>query len=136
MDPNIVTGIHHFTARDVGNTFRIREGDQVLIFMRWDDTWGQADCDLDLELYESKLGPDGKYLLVSWDYTLQDGSAGKNPFAVVGFEGQATASQSGLYFLVIRKHTCTDNPEWIQLIAWVAQRPSAIPFARTPHGQS
>ena len=39
------------------------KGDQVLIFMRWDDTWGQADCDLDLQLYESKLGPDGKYPL-------------------------------------------------------------------------
>ena len=121
-DPND-TGIHHFATRDVGNAFRIQEGriqdgDRVLIFMRWDDTWGQADCDLDLELYESKLGPDGKYPLVSWDHIPQDGSAGKNPRAVVGFEFQATASQSGLYFLVIRKHTCTDNPEWIQLIAW------------------
>ena len=96
----------------------IQDGDRVLIFMRWDDTWGQADCDLDLELYESKLGPDGKYPLVSWDHIPQDGSAGKNPLAVVGFEFQATASQSDLYFLVIRKHTCTDNPEWVQLIAW------------------
>ena len=122
MDANR-DGIHEFGPQDLGNAFRIlegmiQEGDQVLIFMRWDDTWGQADCDLDLELYESKLGPDGKYPLVSWDHIPQDGSAGKNPFAVVGFEGQATASQSGLYFLVIRKHTCTDNPEWIQLIAW------------------
>ena len=121
-DPND-TGIHHFATRDVGNTFRIREGmiqegDRALIFMRWDDTWGQADCDLDLELYESTLGPDGKYPLVSWDHIPQDGSAGKNPRAVVGFEFQATASQPDLYFLVIRKHTCTDDPEWIQLIAW------------------
>ena len=117
-DPND-TGVHHFATGDVGNVFRILEGDQVLIFMRWDDTWGQADCDLDLQLYESKLGPDGKYPLVSWDHILQDGSAGKNPFAVVGFEGQATASQSGLYFLVIRKYICTDNPAWIQLTAWI-----------------
>ena len=117
-DPND-TGIHHFATRDVGNVFRILEGDQVLIFMRWDDTWGQADCDLDLQLYESKLGPDGKYPLVSWDPIPQDGSAGKKPFAIVGFEGQATASQSGLYFLVIRKYICTDNPAWIQLTAWI-----------------
>ena len=117
-DPND-TGTHHFATRDVGNVFRILEGDQVLIFMRWDDTWGQADCDLDLELYEAKLGPDGKYPLVSWDHILQDGTAGKTPFAVVGFEGQATASQSGLYFLVIRKYICTDNPAWIQLTAWI-----------------
>ena len=45
-DPND-TGIHHFTTRDVGNAFRIQEGmiqdgDRVLIFMRWDDTWGQG----------------------------------------------------------------------------------------------
>ena len=122
MDANR-DGIHEFGPQDLGNTFRIQEGmiqdgDRVLIFMRWDDTWGQADCDLDLELYEAKLGPDGKYPLVSWDHIPQDGSAGKTPRAVVGFEFQATASQSDLYFLVIRKHTCTDNPEWVQLIAW------------------
>ena len=122
MDANR-DGIHEFGPQDLGNTFRIQEGmiqdgDRVLIFMRWDDTWGQADCDLNLELYEAKLGPDGKYPLVSWDHIPQDGSAGKNPRAVVGFEFQATASQSDLYFLVIRKHTCTDNPEWVQLIAW------------------
>ena len=118
-DPND-TGIHHFATRDVGNAFRILEGDQVLIFMRWDDTWGQADCDLDLELYESKLGPDGKYPLVSWDHIPQDGSAGKNPFAVVGFEGQATASQAGVYFLaIIKAETCTDDPAWVQLTAWI-----------------
>ena len=115
---------------------RYWKGDQVLIFMRWDDTWGQADCDLDLELYESKLGPDGKYPLVSWDPTLQDGSAGKNPFAAVGFEGQATASQSGVYFLAIRKYICTDNPEWIQLIAWPPLDFLQYHSARTPHGQS
>ena len=31
-------------------------GETVAIFMRWDDTWGQADCDLDLLLFKSQAG--------------------------------------------------------------------------------
>ena len=41
------------------------------------------------------------------------------PLAIVGFDGEATASDAGLYFLAIRKYDCAEEPAWIQLIAWI-----------------
>ena len=118
-DPNN-TGIHHWTDRDIGNAFALREGETMAIYMRWDDDWGQADCDLDLYMYESRLGPDGLYPLVGWDITLQDGTPGSNPLARLVLRGEVSASQAGVYFLVIRKEeTCTDDPAWVQLTVWI-----------------
>ena len=118
QDPNN-TGVHHFTARDQGNHFIVREGDEVRVFMRWDDTWGQADCDLDLALFNAERGTDGRYPLVSVDVTVQDGSAGSYPRAIVRFQDKATAAQAGVYFGAIFMDTCADIPDWIQLTAWV-----------------
>ena len=112
-------GIHHFTSTDQGNSFHINEGDEVAVFMRWEDTWGGADCDLDLELYRNVRGPDGRHTLVFRDHRAQDGSEGSIPFAGFFFDGEATASDAGQYFLAIRKHTCAEKPAWIQLIAWI-----------------
>ena len=113
------SGVHDFTPRDNGNHFIVQEGDQVAVFMRWDDSWGGADCDLDLELFSNERDTDGRYPLVSYDHRFQDGSGGSIPLAVVGFDGEATAADEGIYFLVIRKHTCVEEPAWIQLIAWI-----------------
>ena len=112
-------GIHNFTPQDLGNAFAVEEGDTVTIFMRWEDSWGRADCDLDLELYSAERGFDGLYPLVSWDRTPQDGSAGSVPRALIGFDGPASAAAAGIYFLVLRKHTCAEEPAWIQLTAWI-----------------
>ena len=112
-------GVHEFTPRDNGNHFIVQEGDEVAVFMRWDDSWGGADCDLDLELYSNERDADGKYPLVSADHRFQDGSEGSIPRAAVGFSGVVTAADAGVYFLVIRKHTCVEEPAWIQLIAWI-----------------
>ena len=50
----------NFASRDQGNTFQLRffEGEttRVRAFMRWDDTWGGANCDLDLLLVKSVPG--------------------------------------------------------------------------------
>ncbi len=112
-------GVHEFTPRDNGNHFIVQEGDEVAVFMRWDDSWGGADCDLDLELYSNERDADGKYPLVSADHRFQDGSEGSISRAAVGFSGVVTAADAGVYFLVIRKHTCVEEPAWIQLIAWI-----------------
>ena len=76
-------GMHNWTPEDKGNDFIINEGEIGVIFMRWEDMWGSADCDLDLEFYSSTLGPDVFYPLISSDRTSQDGNAGSVPFAVV-----------------------------------------------------
>ena len=118
-DPNN-TGIHHWTDQDVGNTFVLREGETMAVFMRWDDDWGQANCDLDLYMFDSRKGPDEKYPLVGRDITLQDGTPGSNPFASLVSKDEISASQAGVYFLVITKEeTCTDDPAWVQLTAWI-----------------
>ena len=112
-------GVHHWTSRDEGNTFTIKEGDEVRVFMRWDDDWGRADCDLDLALFKSQRGTDGRYPLVSWDFRVQNGSPGSYPYAVVWFEGPVTAAYAGVYFLAILEERCADKPDWIQLTSWI-----------------
>ena len=110
-------GSHNFTPRDEGNTFAVNEGDLVTLFLRWDDAWGGADCDLDLALLTRDPGT-GNNVLVGLDDRTQDGSVGSYPVSLLDFE-EATASQAGQYFLAIRKNTCVDEPDWIQLIAWI-----------------
>ena len=113
-------GIHHWSDGDLGNTFALNEGETVAIFMRWDDNWGQADCDLDLLLFKSQRDADGRYPLVGRDITPQDGSLGSIPLAGLISRGEISASQAGVHFLAITKvETCTDDPAWIQLTAWI-----------------
>ena len=94
-------GSHNFTPRDEGNTFAVNEGDLVSLFLRWDDAWGGADCDLDLALLTRDPGT-GNNVLVGLDDRTQDGSVGSYPVSRLTFE-EATASQAGQYFLAIRK---------------------------------
>ena len=113
-------GIHHWSDRDLGNAFALHEGETFAIFMRWDDNWGQADCDLDLLLFKSQRDADGRYTLVGRDITPQDGSPGSIPLAGLISRGEISASQAGVYFLaIIKAETCTDDPAWIQLTAWI-----------------
>ena len=117
-------GAHNFTARDEGNTFFLPydpdspSRSSVIAFMRWDDSWGGADCDLDLHLVRSIPGPDNDVLIFSAD-DVQDGGANDDPFEALG----ATAtrvSHEGTYYLLITKEDCHDAPAWIQLITWMA----------------
>ena len=113
-------GIHHWSDRDLGNAFALHEGETFAIFMRWDDNWGQADCDLDLLLFKSQRDADGRYPLVGRDITPQDGSPGSIPLASLILREEISASQAGVYFLaIIKAETCTDDPAWIQLTAWI-----------------
>ena len=111
-------GWHDFGPRDEGNTFTVEEGDLVTAFMRWDDDWGGADCDLDLALFKTLPGSN-QLEPVGADDRVQDGSAGSDPLAGLYSIEPATAQQAGQYALAIRKNTCEDDPEWIQLIAWI-----------------
>ena len=113
--------VHNFASRDIGNTFYLRfdedEDHRARAFMRWDDTWGGADCDLDLLLVRSIPGPNND-IVVDEDNTVQDGGSDDIPFARVGIEITGAAGE-GNYYLVITKDTCTDDPAWMQLTAWI-----------------
>ena len=108
-------GSHNFAPRDEGNTFRLDEGERLRVFMRWDDSWGRADCDLDLVLTK-RVG--NRNVVAAVDDTYQDGSEGKYPRAAISSTDEATASQAGIYALWIDKHECADDPAWIQLTMW------------------
>ena len=107
-------GVHNFAPKDEGNTLEVREGERVRAFMRWDDSWGQADCDLDLVLTK-RVGNQNAIAVI--DDINQDGSQGSNPLAII-VTNEATASQAGLYALWIDKHECANDPKWIQLFMW------------------
>ena len=111
-------GVHNFAPNDVGNTFILQEGDQPSFVMRWDDDWGRADCDLDLLLFSSIRGSDGRFPLVAADSTEQDGTAGRRPFASIHAVNELTATQAGPHFLAITKHTCANDPAWIQMLTY------------------
>lgn len=113
----------NFTARDAGNTFYLpfdeesSRASRVTAFMRWDDAWGGADCDLNL--YLSKRGSDGELTNVAYDVEAQNGGVDDIPSAFVQFEAD-NAGDEGYYHLFIRKEACADTPDWIQLTAWIA----------------
>ena len=110
-------GWHNFAPQDNGNAFVLLEGQSVKAFMRWDDTWGRADCDLDLALW--RYIPDSdEWDMVVIDDEPQNGTEGNDPLAKIIMQ-EVSAAASGLYDLSIFKHTCTDSPAWIQLTAWI-----------------
>ena len=123
-------GVHNFEPDDVGNALFLPEGSQPTFAMRWDDDWGRADCDLDLELYRNVRGPDGRYIRVGADLTEQDGTPGSEPFAGLVVDKPVTTAQAGVYFLVIRKWVCANDPGWIQLLVYDT---SILQYASSGH---
>ena len=114
-------GRHNFAPRDEGNTFFLPydgtspSRSSVTAFMRWDDTWGGADCDLDLVLNRTILG---RVYEIAIDERLQGGGDADVPFAAIGVE-VIDKNGEGNYWLSIRRHSCPDDPAWIQLATWM-----------------
>ena len=115
-------GSHNFTPQDFANTFFLPydgtspRRSTVTAFMRWDDSWGGADCDLDLHLAKYVPGPNNDILVISAD-TIQDGDGDDTPLEWL-WVTNTRISHEGTYYLVITKHACADAPAWIQLTAW------------------
>ena len=112
VDPNN-NGWLNFQGQSEVNRLAVAEGDPIIAVMRWDDDWGQADCDLDLDLARWDETA-GAWVTVVRDDRSQDGSAGKVPLALVALDRSVDAH----YALSVLKNTCTSAPAWIQLIAW------------------
>ena len=110
---------HNFTRVGEGNFFYLEysedEGRDIFAQMRWDDSWGGADCNLDLHL--AKDVPGEGYRTVVRDNRVQDGDDSDIPRAWVRFE-VPNVSEEGLYALFILKRNCAEEPDWIQLEAW------------------
>ena len=50
-----VDNYHNYTSTDDRNYINLVAGTKVTAEMRWDDSWGGVDCDLDLKLYRDGL---------------------------------------------------------------------------------
>ena len=110
---------HNYTSDDESNHFYLEfdedDPEGVTAFMRWDDTSGGADCDLNL--YLARPGPDG-LTNVDVDTVVQDGEVGDIPYAIVRFVADS-AEDEGNYHLFIQKKACADEPAWMQLMAFM-----------------
>ena len=127
-------GVHNYETEDidVGNSFYVPffpdESYLVWAFMRWEDSWGGADCNLDLRLFRSIPGPNND-VMVADDVRIQSGGADHFPFAILWFEVD-DENDEGYYYLRIRKETCADDPAWIQLSTWM---PDELQFYSSRH---
>lgn len=106
----------NFASRDDTNDFFLSEGRSMNAYMRWDDTWGGADCDLDLRLRRSIPGPNND-VTVARDSITQDGDDDDIPYARLSFEAES-ADEAGPYYIVIDRDICADDPAWVQLRVW------------------
>ena len=103
-------GFHNFSGDDEHNQISLDEGDRVTAFLRWDDSWGYADCDLSFYL----LRRDGTWADLSDDD--QNGNSLDDPFEFITY----TATEAGDYFLAIRRWSfaCSEIPDWLQMTVW------------------
>ena len=107
---------HEWVAGDELNWFLAREGEDVRGFMRWDDDWGGADCDLNLVLVGEAANGSPANIKISTGQ--QNGSARAVPLEYVEY-GPLTAKQEGWYSWAITNSTCATLPSWMQLFAWI-----------------
>ncbi len=111
---------HNFNTRQgAANFFPLRfsedEGRDIFAQMRWEDSWGGADCNLDL--YLAKFVPGRGYEIVTIGNDEQDGQDSDVPRELVVYE-LPSVSEEGVYALFIVKRNCVNEPDWIQLEAW------------------
>ena len=120
---------HEFESGDplsAANYFLLLYRDSVQAFIRWDDEWGGADCNLDL--YLARLYTDG-YKEVLSDREIQNGENHDIPYASVSFQVRSR-NEAGTYALFIKKENCVDVPAWVQLIEWDT---SELPYYSLGH---
>ena len=109
-------GFHNYTPTAEANRFDLVQGDEITAFLRWDDDWGRADCDLDLILFW--WDPDTRrWVPVAADQRVQDGT--DESFPLARFTVEVTSADGGTFSLGIRRVNCPAEPAWVQLITWM-----------------
>ncbi len=106
---------HDFVSNDDRNYITFGSGTNVTVEMRWDESWGLADCDLDLRLYREDAS--GNIYPTGSGRDSQLGRASDRPKERI-LNYAATAS--GKYYLRIEKRRwarCSDV-DWVQLYVW------------------
>ena len=103
-------GFLEFATPDETNGVFLFAGEKLTAQLRWDDSWGAAAIDLDLELYNSALA------LVAVSVNDQSSGIFPYPFEFLSF----TASTSGTYHLAVFRFAGAE-PASVQLNAITGQ---------------
>ena len=99
-------GWHEFQADSTDPCNSVALGGNVTIQLRWQDDWGNATRDLDLQI----LSADGTEV-IGGSAQRQDGSEGATPYELIGLQGEGDAC------LQI-EHKSGARPGWVQLLVW------------------
>ncbi|WP_419837237.1 S8 family serine peptidase [Candidatus Poriferisodalis sp.] len=95
--------------------FELSASASVFVNMRWDDAWGGAAKDLDLEVrYSATKG--GPRTVVATSADLQNGSSTDVPW-----EGlYLPTTSAGFYWVYAKKKAASAAPSWVQFLAFGA----------------
>ena len=97
------TTTHNFTQDDDAN--RVVTGYVISAFLRWDDSWTAADCDLDLHVRDQGGN------VVRRSANLQEGLAGDIPYEYLRHQVQGGNLRSGDHKGEVRRPSRLDSPD-------------------------
>ena len=83
---------------------------KIWVGMRWDDSWGGATIDLDLEVRYSAT-VDGPQTVVAQSADYQHGAAWQHPTEIV----RLPTSGPGYYWVYAKKKAASAAPSWVQM---------------------
>ncbi len=93
--------------------FELSASESVFVHMRWDDAWGGAVKDLDLEVrYSATYG--GPRTVVATSADLQSGGSSDVPWEGVSLP----TSSRGYYWVSAKKKAASAAPSWVQFHAF------------------
>ena len=113
-------GFHEFFEGDETNEISASQGQELIIELRWDDAWGGASKDLDLELYDASLS------LVDSSENEQSGDAGHTPYERINYVVQT----SGTYHVIVSRFDGA-APSWLQIKSFSGQKLEYATAARS-----
>ncbi len=98
------------STADESQMFHLGASKVVYLWMVWDDPWGYATKDLDLEVrYSASLN--GPRTVVATSADLQRGQARDHPYEMVTLGGRG----SGYYWVYAKKKAGSAAPSWVQI---------------------
>ena len=101
-------GLVEFALLDISNCFVIYPGTSFTVQLRWDDDWGGATRDLDLLLWDPRIGA---FVLASRDP--QSGEAGHFPLEILLGARYTGATETEACLVVVQ--FSGSQPDWVQL---------------------
>ena len=108
---NPVDNFHNYTSTDDRNYINVVAGNKVTAEMRWDDSWGGADCDLDVKLYR-----DGRTTPVDFGDEFQIGRTNDLPYEIVKEDNPSAMRR---YYLRVERPGHASNVAACANVSWL-----------------